>query len=223
MVAAADILEFLKGELRRNAGLKLLALGLAAALWWFVAAESQVQIGYVVPLEIRNLPAGMAITNKVERQVEVRLAGPSSLLGAIRQQDLVATIDLAGAKPGRDIVRLTERSVNIPFGVRVERVYPTAIDVSLEKLERKTLPVAVRIGGPANLRRRIAETAVKPEQVEVEALPGDLARLRSVSTEEVVPDASRGVFTAKARVELPVEHARIVGNPVVQVTVRFVE
>lgn len=223
MAVGADILDFLKGGVRRNVGLKLLALGLAAALWWFVAAESQVQIGYVVPLEIRNLPAGMAITNKVERQVEVRLAGASSLLGAIRPQDLYATIDLSGAKPGRDIIRLTERSINVPFGVRVEQVYPTVIDVVLEKLDRKTLPVVARIGGPPNVRRRIAATAVTPDQVEVEALPKDLARLRAVSTEEVVPDAAEGVFTAKARVELPFEHARIVGNPVVQVTVRFVE
>lgn len=223
MAVAADILNVLKGGLRKNVGLKLLALGLAAALWWFVAAESQVQIGYVVPLEIRNLPAGMAITNKVERQVEVRLAGASSLLGAIRPQDLYATIDLSGAKPGRDIIRLTERSIHVPFGVRVERVYPTAIDVVLKKLDRKTLPVVARIGGPSSVRRRIAETTVTPDEIEVEALPGDLVRLRSVATEEVVPDPVGGVFTAKARVELPVEHARIVGNPVVQVTVRFVE
>lgn len=214
---------FLEGLVRKNLGLKGLALAVAAGLWWFVAAESQIQIGFVVPLEIRNLPERMAITNKVERQVEVRLAGPSSLVGSIRQKDLVATIDLSGAKPGKEVARLTERSFSLPIGVRVQGIYPHLIDITLDRLERKTLPVNARIGGPDKIRRKILKTSVAPAFVEVEALPGDFSRIRALSTEEVVPDVARGTFTARARVELPVEHAKIIGNSDVQVTVRFRE
>src|SRR3990170_7816030 len=165
------MMRFLEGLVRKNLGLKLLAFAVAAGLWWFVAAESHIQVGFVVPLEIRNLPERMAITNKVERQVEVRLAGPSSLLGSIRQKDLVATIDLSGAKPGKEVVRLSERSFALPIGVRERGIYPPQIQITLERLERKTLPVIARIGGPANLLRRIAQTSVAPSTLEVEALP----------------------------------------------------
>lgn len=214
---------FLEGLVRKNLGLKGLALAVAAGLWWFVAAESHIQVGFVVPLEIRNLPERMAITNKVERQVEVRLAGPSSLIGSIRPKDLFATIDLSGAKPGNEVVRLSERSFALPIGVQVQGIYPPLIEIALDRLERKTLPVIARIGGPDKTRRRIMQTSVAPPSVEVEALPGDLSRIRTLSTEEVVPDVARGTFTARARVELPVEHAKIIGNSDVQVTVRFRE
>ena len=217
------MMRFLEGLVRKNLGLKLLAFAVAAGLWWFVAAESHIQVGFVVPLEIRNLPERMAITNKVERQVEVRLAGPSSLLGSIRQKDLVATIDLSGAKPGKDVVRLSERSFTLPIGVRVQGIYPHQIDIALDSLERKSLPVIARIGGPDKIRRRIAQTSVAPSTLEVEALPGDFSRIRALSTEEVVPDVAKGTFTARARVDLPVEHAKIIGNSDVQVTVRFRE
>jgi len=223
MIDRRRITGFLEGLVRKNLGLKLLALAVAALLWWFVAAESHIQVGFAVPLEIRNLPERMAITNKVERQVEVRLAGPSSLLGSIRQKDLVATIDLSGAKPGKEVVRLSERSFALPIGVRERGIYPPQIQITLERLERKTLPVIARIGGPANLRRRIAQTSVAPSTLEVEALPGDFSRIRALSTEEVVPDVAKGTFTARARVDLPVEHAKIIGNSDVQVTVRFRE
>jgi hypothetical protein len=87
---------FLQNLLRRNLWLKAIALGLAVALWWFVAGESKVQVGFIVPLEIRNIPSGITITNKVDRQVEVRLAGPPSLLGSLKPSDINAAIDLTG-------------------------------------------------------------------------------------------------------------------------------
>jgi len=216
-------LAFFREFPRRNLGLKLLALASSVLLWWFVAAESNIQVGYVVPLEIRNLPNGMAIVNKVERQVEVRLSGPPSLLGSIRQKDLYATIEMSNAKPGRERFRLSEQSINLPIGVHVQRIYPGSVEVALERLERKSLPVVARIGGNAKVRKRILHVGVDPPEIEVEALPGDLARVRSLSTEEVVPDVIRGTYSAKARVELPVEHAKIVGTSTVQVTVRFAE
>lgn len=217
------MLAFLREIPRKNLGLKLMALAASVMLWWFVAAESNIQVGYVVPLEIRNLPEGLAITNKVERQVEVRLSGPPSLLGSIRQKDLYAAIDMSDAKPGKDQVRLTEQSISIPIGVHVQRIYPGSVEVALERLERKKIPVSARIGGSAKMRRKIVETRVEPPEVEVEALPGDFSRIRSLVTEEVVPDVARGLYSAKARVELPVEHAKIVGTSTVQVTVRFAE
>ena len=55
------------GSARRFAGhnweLKLLALGLAIACWFFVAGESKVLVGFSVPLEIRDVPRGMTVTN----------------------------------------------------------------------------------------------------------------------------------------------------------------
>ena len=123
---------------RRNLGLKALALGLSILLWWFVAGERNVQVGFAVPLEIRNIPSDMAITNKVDSQVDVRLAGPPTLINGLQQKEISAVIDLSNAKKGKEIIPLTERSIEVPAGFRVERVYPSSVEIVLEKLERKT-------------------------------------------------------------------------------------
>jgi YbbR domain-containing protein len=216
----ADILRFLGASLRGNLGLKVLALGLAAALWWFVVGESKVQVGYVIPLEIRSVPPGMTITNKVERQVEVRLAGPPFLLGKLQQADVTAAVDLSGAKPGRHVVPMDDRSVKVPPGIKVQRVYPNEIEVALERLERRPLPVYVKINGKPDARR-IAKTEVVPPTLDVEALPGDFARIRSLAAPVSIPDEGSEVFAENVRVELREGHARIVGNPVVRVTIYF--
>ncbi len=211
----------MKRMFRRNLGLKALALGLSVLLWWFVAGESYVHVGFAVPLEIRNIPRGMAITNKVDRQVDVRLAGPPTLVNGLQQKEISAVIDLSGAKKGKETIPLTERSVEVPAGFRVERVYPSSVEIVLEKLVRKTLPVRPRIGGPPDVRSRIEKTEVDPPSLTVEALPEEFERLKALDTEEIIPDAPEGVFRTKAEVNLPEGHAKIVGNPGVLVTIRF--
>lgn len=221
MIRGADIAHFMRGALRGNLGLKALALGLAIALWWFVAGESKVQVGFVVPLEIRNVPAGLTITNKVERQVEVRLAGPPSLLSTLQQADISATINLSGAKAGKQVVPLDDQSIKAPPGLKVQRIYPNTIDVYLERLERKKLPVVARFNGWAEARRRISKVEIVPPTLEVEALPDDFARLRNLSAIVSPPEAGTDTFTENVRVDLREGHAKIVGNPAVRVTVYF--
>lgn len=215
------IVGFSRGAFGRNLGLKGLALAIAVVLWWFVAGESNVQFGFSVPIELRNVPAGMAVTNKVERLVDVRLTGPSTLVGALPQNEVAAVVDLSGARPGRTVYPLTEKSIKVPSGVRVLRVYPASVEVVLDKLERRRLPVSARIAGSAQLRSRVARVTVDPPEVEVEGLPDDVSRLKSLSTEEVAPEAPEGVFSARVRVDLGDSHAKIVGNSIVRVTVQF--
>lgn len=216
-----DVLDFLRGVVGKNLGLKALALGLAVALWWFVAGESKVQVGFVVPLEIRNVPAGMTITNKIERQVEVRLSGPPYLLGTLQPAEISAAIDLSNARPGRQVVHMNDSSIKVPPGIKVQRVYPNAIEVSLERLERRRVPLYVKLLGNTESRRRITKIEIVPPALEVEALPDEFSRLESLPVPVSIPEKASETLAENPRVELREGHARIVGNPVVRVTIYF--
>ena len=58
----ADLLRILRRLARQNLGLKVVALALAVAAWWFVAGESKVLVSFTLPLEIRSLPRGLTMT-----------------------------------------------------------------------------------------------------------------------------------------------------------------
>ena len=216
-----ELLEIAGDVARRNLGLKLLALAAAVGLWWFVTGERNSQVAFAVPLGIRNVPPGMTISNRLTDRVEVRLAGPAALIAGLRERDVTAEIELAGRGEGRWTLYLSEGTVRVPAGVRVQRIDPIAVDVVLARLERRSVPVGVRLGGSPQARRRIAKIVVDPPRVDVEALPEEFSRMTSVWTEEVVPEPAEGVYSARARVELTEKHARIVGNPTVRVTVTF--
>jgi YbbR domain-containing protein len=220
-VNAADLFRILRRLASQNLGLKVVALALAVGAWWFVAGESKVLVSFTVPLEIRNVPKGLTVTNKPERQVEVRLSGPSSLLSGMRPSEISAGVDLSAARGGRQNFTLDDRAVKIPPGIKVQRIFPTSIEVILDRTERRTIPVSARIGGGAAVRRRVAKVELDPSSVEVEALPDEFSRMPVVYTEEVVPERTEGAYSAVARVETREPHAKIVGSPSVRVKIQF--
>ena len=216
-----DLFRILRRLASRNIGLKAVALALAVAAWWFVAGESKVLVGFTIPLEIRNVPKELTMTNKPERQVEVRLSGPSSLLSGMRPSEISAGVDLTAARAGRQNFTLDDRAVKVPPGIKVQRIFPSSIEVILDRTERRTVPVSARIGGGAAVRRRVAKVEIDPPSVEVEALPEEFSRMQVVYTEEVVPERTEGAYSAIARVETREPHAKIVGSPNVRVNIRF--
>ena len=220
-MSSADLFRVLRRLASQNFVLKVIALALAVAAWWYVAGESKVLVSFTVPLEIRNVPTGLTMTNKPGREVEVRLSGPSSLLSGMRPSEISAGVDLAAARAGRQLFTLDDRVIKVPPGTKVQRSFPSSIEVVLEKTERRAVPVSARVGGGAAVRRRVAKVEVDPPSLEIEALPEEFSRMPVVYTEEVVPERPEGVQTAIARVETREPHARIVGDPNVRVKIHF--
>ena len=114
---AADLFPAVRRLASRNLGLKVVALALAVAAWWFVAGESKVLVSFTIPLEIRNVPKGLTMTNKPEREVEVRLSGPSSLLSGMRPSEISAGVDLSAAVHGNGcvVIGVLQFNVDAPF------------------------------------------------------------------------------------------------------------
>jgi len=220
-VSAADRFRLLRRLASQNLVLKVVALALAVAAWWFVAGESKVLVSFTIPLEMRNVPKGLTITNKPERQVEVRLSGASSLLSGMRSSEISASVDLTAGRAGRQYFTLDDRVVRVPPGVKVQRIYPPSIEVVLDRTDRRSVAVKARIGGGAAVQKRVAKVEIDPPSVEVEALPEEFARMPVLYTEEVVPEGKEGSYSATARVETREPHAKIVGNPNVRVKIEF--
>ena len=216
-----DLLRILRRFASQNLGLKVLALALAVAAWWFVAGETKVLVSFTIPLEIRNVPMGMTVTNKTEREVEVRLSGPTSLLSGMRPSEISAAVDLSTGRVGRQYFTLDDRVVKVPAGIKVQRIFPPSIEIVLDRTERRMVRVSARIGGGAAVRKRIEKVEIEPPSIEVEALPEEFARMPVIYTEEIVPKRTDGEYSVITRVETREPHAKIVENPSVRVKIRF--
>src|SRR2546421_2831183 len=110
-------------------------------LWMAVAGEETVERGLRVPLELQQVPAGLELTGEVPTTVDVRVRGASGALSRVSAGEVVAVLDLRGARAGRRLFPLTPEQVRVPFGVEIVQVTPSAIAMAFQPSASRLVPV----------------------------------------------------------------------------------
>ena len=122
---------FLREWVFNNWGLKLLALGISFLLWATYTAEPAAEVGYLVPLELRNVSPVLEISGDIPTQLQVRLRGRAALLRRIVPADLELSLDLSRARAGESSFHIEPQQVTAPYGATVVRITPSQIRVLL--------------------------------------------------------------------------------------------
>lgn len=172
-------------KIRENWLLKLLALAFAVTLWFFVTGEQKLEVGYAVPLELKNRPQGMMVANDVPSLIDVRISGPRTLLMNLRPSDISISVDLSDLQPGLTTFRRLDERLNIPSGLKVTRVSPSFVDVKLERIRHKLVPVKPVLSGSPAAGFEVGKVSVRPARVTVEGAESELKDVSEVKTEAV--------------------------------------
>lgn len=171
-----------------NLPLKVASLALAIGVWFIVRGEDRPVQLVSVPLEIRNLPEGLAIAGDVIDSVNVRLKAPEVILKTMRPDRITARLDLAALEAGDHLVRLRPEAVRIPPGADVVKVNPEYVALRLEKKLARELPVTPRVAGEPASGYVVAGAAVHPEHVKVEGPESAVRLAKEVFTDIVRVD-----------------------------------
>jgi YbbR domain-containing protein len=168
-----------------NWPIKLLSLAFALVLWLFVMGEQDTEVGYTVPLEVKNVPKGLIIANQIPGHVDVRLSGSRTLLANIQGSDLEVSVDLHDAKPGITTFRSLDERLNLPRSIVVSRMSPSYVDIKLERLVQKEIPLQVVFDGTPAPGFSIVEVMAAPDVVAVEGAESEMKSVTEVETEPV--------------------------------------
>lgn len=187
-----------------NLSLKIVSVIIAVVLWFVVLGSRNVEVSKDVPVEIIT-PADLVVANEVPDKVTFRISGPKAFLRNIlnRREDPIR-VNLSSAKAGLVTYRFFSDNIQIPIGVKVLSIVPTAIIVKLEYVKRKEVPVKLLTKGEApagyhigrldllknTVKLRGAESHVD-QIVEAPTVPIDLSQVRESSDREVAIDLGR--------------------------------
>jgi YbbR domain-containing protein len=178
----------------RHLGLKFLSVSIAIALWFAVAGEQTIERTLRVPLAYQNQSETLELIENPPATVDVRVRGAAGVISHLVGGDVVAMLDLGGARAGRKILHLTPAQVRAPFGVEVTQVTPGTITLTFEPSLTKVVPIVPEIVGEPALGYSAGEPAVEPATVAVVGPESSLHGVRSAATEAVsIANASRGV------------------------------
>ncbi len=208
--------------LTENWMLKLLSLVFALILWFFVIGERRVEIGYTVPLELKDIPPDMMIANEVPSLVDVRLSGPRTMLMNLSPSDISISVDLSDLKPGLTSFKRLEERLDIPSGLKVTRLSPSFVDVRLDRVITRTVQVeAVFTGTPAK-GYALGSVRIKPSRVEVEGAESELKDVNEVPTEPVDIDGVKESFALIVPLDYQGKYSHLKEDQTVELRVEII-
>lgn len=213
------MLERVLQKVAENWGLKVISLSFALVLWFFVMGERRLEVGFSVPLELKQVPEGMMVASEVPTQVDVRLSGPRTLLMNLGPKDISISVDLADLKPGVASFKRLDDKLNIPTGIKVTRLSPSFVDIKLERIRSKEVPVRVKLVGRPASGLKVASTEIDPPRVLVEGAEGELLALDEVVTDGIALDALKESQTLSVPVNYRGRYTQIKGTQTVEVRV----
>ena len=139
--------KYLANLLSKDWMLKFISLILAVILWHFVGGEDKIDKNVMIPIEIINLPRDLVISNQFKKEIEVTVSGPRSIIMDMATRAVTRQVDLSSASPGTMVIENDNDHIPVPRGITVQRVQPSSIILSLDKLIQKQFPVSARTVG----------------------------------------------------------------------------
>lgn len=191
-----------------NLSLAALALALALSLWLYVTDRENPQerqtFNSAIPIAPSNVPNGFAVANVSQTTVRIRIEAPRTELDGLSADVFEATLDLGGLSAGTTNVPVGVRSAN--NDIRIVEVTPSQVDVTIEPLRTKDVPVRVRLVGSPQTGFAASGERADPERATVSGPESLVALTESVVAE--VSLTSLRVDIADERVELEPRDAR---------------
>ena len=205
----------------RNLGLKAMAVLLATALWFIVAGEQNVERTLRVPVEFRNKAANLETLGEPPSTVDIRVLGSSALLSRIDPGEVVAILDLEGARPGSRLIPIRPAEIRVPFGVTVLQVTPPMISLDLEHAAQRRIPVQPAVEGEPAPGFVPGAVTAKPDSVEVIGPASRVKALVAATTEPVSVEGQRATVSDTVTVGVPDGAVRLVEATRADVTVEI--
>jgi len=150
----------------------------------------------------------MRVSNDMEviskpQELEISVTGDKRkidpLLARIMARDLVASIDLTDVKSGESTVILSPDtiSIDLPSGVKLDRIQPNRILVRVEKVEEREVSVKPEIEGNVAEGFEIYSQTVIPAKVRVRGAESFVKSMDSISTEKISVANRQESFTER--------------------------
>ena len=172
-------------KLLENWMLKSISLAFAVVLWFFVMGESRMEVTHVAPLEYENLAEELMIASEVPTSASIRISGPRALQVNLSPSDISLSIDLQGLSAGVTSFKRLEESLNIPTGLKITRISPSYVDVKLERVRDRDVPVRVVLVGEPALGFLVRSFKSVPEKITVSGAESELKGVSEVVTEGI--------------------------------------
>ncbi len=192
------------------------------ALWFNLTRGADTLVSYEVPVEFRNRQPEMEMLNTPLQRVQVQLSGSEGLIQTVRPEHLKVRIDLGDAEVGNNTIVLRPENVPLPPGVRLNRIDPPALEIRMDVLVERQLPVQVHWVGQMAETLVLESARLEPSRILVSGGSLAIDTISTIYTEPVPLDALLKSGTLTVRPVIPSEKIMVAPGISRQIHVRYV-
>jgi YbbR domain-containing protein len=141
-----------------------------------------------VPIQYTNRDPDLEVIESSHDAVRVYLGGSGSLIRSIRAEDVQVRLKLDKTLPGQNSLYITQDNISLPPGVYLKKIEPATIQLTLDKLVTKELPIQVTWKGKFDKNLILTEVILNPEKIKVIGGRKILENVATVYTQEIPLD-----------------------------------
>ncbi|HSW63041.1 MAG TPA: CdaR family protein [Dissulfurispiraceae bacterium] len=187
---------------KKNIGLKILSVALAITLWFYVSNRGESETSVEAQIDFKNIPAGMEILRQSMRKATVNVQGYEQEIYRLRSTDVRVVVDLGSAKKGETMQSLVRENVVLPRSLKVLRIEPATIKVSLDETATRTLQVKPHITGTPERPFELKSATAKPSAVKIEGPRSEIEKISVLRTDPIDITGLDEDFTQNAKLNL---------------------
>ena len=220
-IAAKKSREVLKERLMLTTA-ALFSIIFVAGVWFSVSKGVDTLATLEIPVVFMNRDPSMEIVKTSGNTVSLELEGSGALIKSIKPDQIQVKLDLSKSKVGPNAFTITRESISLPPGIILKGVTPPVVDVDLDVLIKKELPVQVDWVGKLPDRFILSDVAASPKTVEIIGGKRMLEKISTIYTEKVSLNNLREKGTITANLALNPASLKIAPESKEKVTITYV-
>ena len=168
---------------------------LITSIWLSITRGLDTLVTFEVPIEYMNRNPSMEIMDASVNSVKIQLGGSGPLMRALRPDHVRVKIDLGQSVVGKNIFTITNENISLPPGITIKSFDPAVVDVTLDVLDKKDLPVQVDWTGKLPENLRMEKVKIDPSIVQIIGGRQILKNITTIYTEKIPLESIRSSRT----------------------------
>ena len=199
----------------------LISIIFVTAVWFSVSKGVDTLANLETPVVYMNRDPAMEIIRTSSNTVSLELEGSGALIKSIKPDQIQVKLDLKKSKVGPNSFTIARESISLPPGIILKGVTPPVVDVDLDVLIKKELPVQIDWVGKLPNRFILADATIEPQTVTIIGGKRMLEKMSAIYTEKVPLNNLEGEGTIAVNLALNPASLKIAPNSKEKVTITY--
>ncbi|MCP4721278.1 MAG: DisA protein [Desulfobacteraceae bacterium] len=173
--------------------IELLAAGLISLLcftgiWLSFSKGMETLATKEVPVEFINPDQKMEIISSSASNVKLLISGARPLINAIKPEQINIKLNLSQSVVGMNKLSITRKNILLPPGIRLKKIEPQELDITLDTLIEKEVPIQPNWIGKLPRGLVMNEATATPATVQISGGGLVLKNISTIFTEQISLD-----------------------------------